>query len=161
MWGGWRGIRGRDNLRGTNRQTSSRSCARAWALSSTWPLSSCCHRSSCLLIRDLRVPRSYTANRLHCNQHINNVLVVLCAHQVTAQQTEVSFNMHMEKPSILVMQYEINNQFMYVRINNQCFMGPLLVGQFKLFHKKLGGRMYTITLKAEIRNMTFDFEIRF
>ena len=109
MWGGWRGIRGRDKSRGTNRQTSGRSCAHAWAPSSAWPLSSCCRSSSCLLIQGLRVRRSYTANHLHCCQDISNVLVVLRAHLVTAQQTEVSFNLHMEIPSLLVMQYEINN----------------------------------------------------
>ena len=102
-WGGWKGIEGKDNLKGSNRQTTGRCCARAWALGSAWLL------SSCLLIRGLRVQRLYTANHLHCSQDISNVLVVLRAHWVTAQQTEVSFNLHMEKPSILVMQYQINN----------------------------------------------------
>ena len=47
MWDGWRGIEGRDNLRGSNmrtRVTSDRSCARAWAFSSAWPLSRCCRK---------------------------------------------------------------------------------------------------------------------
>ena len=29
MWGGWRRIKGRDNVRGSNRQMSGRSCAHA------------------------------------------------------------------------------------------------------------------------------------
>ena len=97
----WKGIGGRDNPRGSNwrtKATSGRSCAHAWA-----------RRSSCLLIRGLRDRRLYTFNRMHCRQHLSNVLVVLHGHWVTPQQTDVSFNLHMEKPHILVMQYQINN----------------------------------------------------
>ncbi|KAM4086247.1 hypothetical protein ACJW30_10G088500 [Castanea mollissima] len=106
MWGGWRGIRGRDNPRGSNRSTratSGRSCARAWAFSSTWA-----RRGSCLLIQGLRDRRLYTFNRMHDRQHLSNVLVVLRAHWVTPQQTDISVNLHMENHT-LVMQYEINN----------------------------------------------------
>ena len=70
----------KDNPRGSNRRTSGRSCARAWGLNSAWPLSRHCCRSSCILIRGLRVRRLYTANLLHCIQDISNVLVVLRAH---------------------------------------------------------------------------------
>ena len=101
MWGGWRGIGGRDKPRGSNRRmrlTSGWSCARAWA-----------SRSSCLLNWGLRDRRLDTRHRLHCRQHLSNFVVVLHAHWVTPQQMDVSFNLHMEKPHILVMQYEINN----------------------------------------------------
>ena len=101
MWGGWRGIEGRDKLRGSNRRTrltSGQSCARAWA-----------GRSSCLLKWGLRDKRLDTCHRMHCRQHLSNVIVVLRAHWVTPQQTDVSFNLPMEKPHILVMQYQINN----------------------------------------------------
>ena len=75
----------RDNLRGRNRQTretSGRSCARAWALSTAWA-----RRSSYLLVRGLRDGRLYTVKEVHCRQHISNVLVVLYAHWVMPQQT--------------------------------------------------------------------------
>ena len=101
MWGGWRGIGGRDKPRGSNkwtRLTSSRSFARAWA-----------RRSSYLLNQGLRDRRLDIFNRMHCRQHLSNVLVVLRAHWVAPQQTDVSFNLHMEKPHILIMQYQINN----------------------------------------------------
>ena len=79
MWGGWRGIGSRDNLRGSNRQTkgtSGRSCARAWA-----------RRSSYLLIWGLRDGRLYIVKEVHCRQHISNVLVVLRADWVMPQRT--------------------------------------------------------------------------
>ena len=90
MWGGWRGIKGRHNSRGSNKRTramSGKSCAHAW------PLNSCCLRSSCLLIRGLRDMSLYMVNLIHCLQNISNVLVVWCVHWVTPQQTEVSFNL--------------------------------------------------------------------
>lgn len=78
-------MRGRDNPRGRNRLRrgrSSRSCARAWALSSAWA-----RRSSYLLVRGLRDGRLYTVKEVHCRQHISNVLMVLRAHWVMPQQT--------------------------------------------------------------------------
>ena len=101
MWGGCRGIGGREKLRGSNRRTgltSGRSCARAWA-----------DRHSYLLNRGLRDRRLDTCHRLHCRHHLSNVVVVLGAHWMTPQQTDISFNLHMEKPHILDLQYEINN----------------------------------------------------